>query len=161
MHRLLPDADRQETLPRRLLPAGETTVVRPAALRAALLAGSATCVALALLWGDPAAVLARDPDLGLLLRGMAAIKFTLVAGGLAALLWRFGRPIGTPMALGYLAAAFAWSGAATLIWQLSALAAASLVFHVGTLSLLLLAWRDGGREGGGLLRRAAHRRREG
>jgi hypothetical protein len=92
--------------------------------------------------GDPAELQAADPELAWLLRGMAAIKAVLVAGALCALWWRFRWEIPGGLATGYLAGAWLITGATVMIWQLTAIGAAAVAFHMGEITLLLLAWRD-------------------
>ena len=118
--------------------------VLPAPMRALLLAG---CVASAAAVGwlaDPAAVLQADPELARLLRGMALIKAAVVLAAIGVLLWRFGGPTTPRTASAYLAGAWMLCGASLLIWQLSAIAFAALLFHTGVLLLLVAAWRDRG-----------------
>ena len=151
MHRLLPE-DRQQRAVSVRLPAGTAAVPATARWRLALLGGVAAAMIIAVVVGDPAPLLQADPELGRLLRSMAAIKFSLVAAALVILWWRMGKPLQGSLATGYLAATWALAGAATLIWQLSLLAPASIVFHTATLSLLVLSWRDSDRPGGMLFR---------
>ena len=125
-------------------PVAAASVASPSSRRALLLAACAVTVGAAATIGDPAPALRADGELAFLLRGMACIKALIVLAALAALLWRFGQPIGTPLALGYTAAAALSAGAAMLVWQLSWVGAAAGAFHVGELAMLLLAWRDGG-----------------
>jgi hypothetical protein len=105
-------------------------------------AGCAIAAAISLAIGNPAELLAADPELSLLLRGMAVIKAILVAAGLSALWWRFRWPVSIRLAAGYLAGAWLVTGATIMIWQLTTIAAAAVVFHVGEVTLLVLAWRD-------------------
>lgn len=112
--------------------------------RLMLFAACALAVGAAAAIGDPGHALQADADLALLLRGMACIKALIVLAALAVLAWRFGQPIGTPLALAYTVAAALAAGAAMLVWQLSWIGMAAGAFHVGELALLLLAWRDGG-----------------
>jgi hypothetical protein len=108
-----------------------------------LLVGSVLAAGVGLVLGDPTSLLARDPELGLLLRAMALIKAVLVAVAMAAIVWRLRRPASTPVTLAYVAGAWAMSFATALIWQLTVIPGAALLFHVGEIGLLLLAWRDG------------------
>jgi hypothetical protein len=112
-------------------------------LRLALVGSCIAAVVLpALLAADLAATRPAEPQLELLLRGMAAIKLLLVAGSAALLWWRFGRPIATPMAAAYLAGAAIAACAPVLIWQLKLIVPAAILFHAGELVLLCAAWRD-------------------
>jgi hypothetical protein len=112
------------------------------ALATALLAGNLLAVAAVLASAHPDAHLLADPELARLLRGMALIKVAIVSPMLALLAWRLHSPLAPRMAIGYALAACAMSTATALIWQLSAIAPAALLFHGGALTLILLAWRD-------------------
>ena len=92
--------------------------------------------------GDPDVLRAADPELAFLLRGMALVKGALVLAGLGVLWWRFQWPLSTGTAVGYLSGAWLASGAAVMIWQLTFIAQAALLFHVGEIALLVLAWGD-------------------
>lgn len=113
-----------------------------AVLRATLLAGCAASVAAAAWVGRPESVLATDPELARLLRGMALIKAMMVATALALLLWRFGRPISSAYAGAYMAGAWLAAAGSMGIWQLTHIPAAAIGFHVGEIAFLVLAWRD-------------------
>jgi hypothetical protein len=107
-----------------------------------LLAGCIASAAVAMWAGDPAGFVRADPELALLLRGMAAIKAALVLAAVAVLWWRLGHPIAPPTTAAYLAGAWLATGATLLVWQLTLIPLAALVFHVGELTLLFVAWRD-------------------
>jgi hypothetical protein len=77
-----------------------------------------------------------------LLRGMAMIKGFLATAAVGALLWRFGHPLSTRMAVVYLGGAWLAAGAAMLVWQLTLIPLAALVFHLGEITMLVTAWRD-------------------
>ncbi|MEM8609849.1 MAG: hypothetical protein AAGF92_22320 [Myxococcota bacterium] len=111
-------------------------------LGALLLGGCALAMMVAAAMGRPEPLLQADPELARLLRGMALIKVGLVVAALAALLWRFGRPLSNGLTGAYLAGAWAAAGACMLIWQLEFLRTAVVTFHLGELTLLLAAWRD-------------------
>ena len=117
-------------------------VATPVRLRAALCLGVALAAVVGLVLGDPAPRLAADPELALLLRGMAGIKAVLLLGALALLAWRFARPVPTSFAAIYLAGACIMAGATALIWQLTALPLAAVAFHAAEISVLVAAWRD-------------------
>ena len=93
---------------------------------------------------DPAAGAGVEPELVLLLRGMAVLKAGLALAAVALAFWRFGRPVSTRAAAGYVVGVAALVAASVLIWCLSSIAAAAIVFHAAALGLLVLAWRDGG-----------------
>jgi hypothetical protein len=123
-------------------PGTATVPFGPRGQRTLLLAGCALAALVAWVAGDPSSLEAADPELAFLLRGMALIKGAIVAAGLAVLWWRFGWPLSHGMAAGYLAGAWLAAGAAMMIWQLTLIAPAALLFHVGEFALLVLAWRD-------------------
>jgi hypothetical protein len=101
---------------------------------------TATIVALL----EPAPQWGRDVELAQLLRGMGAIKALLTLGALAAIWWRLGRPVSRPQASAYLVGGWSLVLANALIWELTAIGAASALYHMATLGLLVLAWRDPG-----------------
>lgn len=115
---------------------------RTATLRVVLLAGGFLAALGAFALGNPADLQAGDPELGRLLRAMALIKGTLVAGALSVLWWRFRWPVGIGLGAGYLVGAWLITGATIMIWQLTAIAAAAVAFHLGEITLLVLAWHD-------------------
>ena len=82
--------------------------------------------------------------MGRLLQGMTLIKAAIALAAVALLLWRFGWPVGQPAALAYVIAAALMAGSSMLTWQLSNIALAATLFHLGALMLLLLGWRDDG-----------------
>jgi hypothetical protein len=114
----------------------------PLALRLGLLLGCAVSVLLAAWLAAPASALRADPELVFLLRGMALIKAALVLAAVGVLCWRFGQPVLPRVAGAYLAGAWLTAGATMLVWQLSLIPLAALVFHVGEFMLLWVAWRD-------------------
>ena len=113
-------------------------------MRALLLAGCVASAAAAGWLADPAPVLQADPELARLLRGMALIKAAFMLAAVGVLLWRFGRPMTPTTAGAYLAGTWMVCGASLLIWYLSAIPFAALLFHSGALLLLVAAWRDRG-----------------
>jgi hypothetical protein len=115
-------------------------------LRTLLIGGAALAVGVTAVSGDPAAYLRADPALGTLLRGMGAIKALLTAAAVAALLWRFARPVGRREAALYLAGAWCMAAASMLVWRLSHIGMGALVFHAGELTLLFTAWQEHRRE---------------
>jgi hypothetical protein len=75
---------------------------------------------------------------------MAVIKACLVAAAVGVLLWRLGQSLPQRTAKAYLVASWLLAGATMLIWQLSFIPLAALVFHAGMFMLLFAAWRDQG-----------------
>lgn len=114
-----------------------------AVLRVALVLGCVASLALAAWVGEPAQYLAQDFELARLLRGMAIIKACLVLAAACLLVWRFGRPTPPRVAGAYLIGIWLVAGASMLIWQLTLIPLAALVFHAGELMLLVVAWLDG------------------
>ena len=110
-------------------------------LRAALVAGCAISIGIAMYLGDPSS-LTHDPALARLLRGMALIKGVMALAAVAAVLWRFGRPASAVAAAGYLVGSWVLVGSTTLVWQLSWIPAAAVLFHAAGLSMLLVSWRE-------------------
>jgi hypothetical protein len=128
-------------------PPRPATTAKPAAAvgtRARIaLSGSCAVAALAgFALGDPAPRMAADPEIAFLLRGMAAIKVALVLGAIALIAWRLRRPVSPRCAAVYVVGAAVMAGATALIWQLTALPAAAVAFHIAEIALLVTAWRD-------------------
>ena len=85
-----------------------------------------------------------EPNLILLLRFMAAMKFAGVVGAVALVAWRLSRPAHRGVALCYVGAVTTMALAPGLIWSLAHVGLAAGLFHVGLLGFLMLAWRDEG-----------------
>lgn len=128
-------------LPRSSAYAGSPTS-RRLRLGGILLGGCVLAVLAASAAGRPEPLLQADPELARLLRGMALIKAAIVVAALAALVWRFGRPLSNGLTGAYLAGAWAAAAACMLIWQLEFTGTAVFTFHLGELTLLAAAWRD-------------------
>lgn len=111
-------------------------------MRIGLLAGCAVAVALAAWAGEPSAYLQADPALARLLRGMALIKGLIATGAVGAVFWRLGWSVSSSAAACYLLSSWALTGATVLIWQLSFILPAALLFHAAALSMLLMSWRE-------------------
>jgi hypothetical protein len=106
--------------------------------------GIAIAVGIAAWLGDPGGYLHADPALARLLRGMALIKGMIAIAAVSAVFWRLARPLSKAASATYLIASWALAGSTLLIWQLSYIVPAALLFHAAALSLLLVSWR--GRE---------------
>ncbi len=104
------------------------------------MAGCAIAMGIVLYLGDPNSF--PDPALARLLRGMALIKGLISMAAVAAVLWRFGRPVSKPAAAGYLVGSWFLVGSTMLIWQLTWIAAAAILFHAAAVSMLLVSWRE-------------------
>ncbi len=89
-----------------------------------------------------------DPELALLIRGMAGIKALIVVALLAALSWRTRWHLSRPLWAAYAMGAWGMAFATLLIWQAAFIGAAAVFFHVAELAVLVLAWRDGRRSFG-------------
>ncbi|MEO8280035.1 MAG: hypothetical protein ABI564_10110 [Ideonella sp.] len=119
----------------------------PRLLRFWLLLGCAASVAVAAIVGEPSSLLKADPELATLLRGMAVLKALMVSAGLGLLCWRFAHPATPRTAALYVVTAWLVTGATVLIWQLTWLPLAALVFHVAGITALLVALADRNSEG--------------
>lgn len=86
---------------------------------------------------------AIDPELSLLIRGMAGIKAMMVLALLAALTWRTRWPLPPPLWSAYTLGAWGMAFATVLIWHYTFIAAAAVFFHAAELLVLVLAWQDG------------------
>ena len=111
-------------------------------LRAALLAGCAAALGLAAWAGNPADYLQADPALARLLRGMALLKGLIAIAAVGAVFWRFGWRVSKPAAASYLVASWVLAAATMMIWQLSCILPAALLFHAAAISLLWVGWRE-------------------
>lgn len=87
---------------------------------------------------------AFESTLLLLLRFMAAMKFLAVLGAAGAVHWRLMAPIEGRLGAAYGAALLVMAVAPGLIWSLGGIALGALLFHVGLLTFLYLAWKDDG-----------------
>jgi hypothetical protein len=111
-------------------------------LRSGLVLGCAFAIGIAAWLGDPSGYLQADPALARLLRGMAIIKGMIALAAVGAVFWRLGWPVSKAGAGAYLGCAWVLSGSTMIIWQLSFIVPAALLFHAAALSLLLVSFRD-------------------
>jgi hypothetical protein len=111
-------------------------------LRTLLVAGCVLSVCVALCYGDPAGYLQSDPALARLLRGMALIKGAIGMAAIALVLWRYGWPISRAAAVSYALGCAVLAGCSALIWQLTWIAPAAVLFHAGLIGMLILGWRE-------------------
>lgn len=111
-------------------------------LRGGLVLGCVLAIGVTAWLGNPGGYLHADPALARLLRAMALIKGIIAIAAAAAVFWRLAWPVSKAVAAGYLVACWAISGSTMLIWQLSYIVPAALLFHAAGLSLLLLSWRE-------------------
>ncbi len=121
------------------LRSGSRSLAWRVALATACIVAGLAAAALA----GPTAIAGVEPELVFLLRGMAVLKAGLALAAVALSFWRLGRPVSTRAAAGYVVGVSSLVAASVLIWFLSFIAAAAIVFHVGALGLLMLAWREG------------------
>ena len=120
----------------------ERRFVSTRGLNAALIAGCAIAIGIAGYVGDPIGFTQADPALARLLRGMALIKGVIATAIVAAVWWRFGRPVSTMAAPIYLLGSWILMGSTMLIWQLSWIPLAAILFHAAALSMLLASLRE-------------------
>lgn len=119
-----------------------TGLSTPLFRRGALLVFCSASVALAAALGHPDAAILGDPQLAFLLRGMAALKALMVLAAAAVCFWRLGRPTPFRTAAVYVVGSAALAGASMLIWRLSSIPLAAVVFHLAGFAILVAAWRD-------------------
>jgi hypothetical protein len=113
-----------------------------AVMRTALVVGSV--VAAVVTWFVASGVgQAAEPELAVLLRGMAAIKGLLALGAAGLVWWRLGQPVSGQAAVAYIACTWALFAATVLIWQLAFILAAAVLFHAAGLVGLVVAMREG------------------
>ena len=91
---------------------------------------------------DPARLLAADPELARVLRFMAAVKGGVALVALTLLGLRLGGPVAPARAIGYLLAGAGLAAAPTLIWQLTWIGSAAILFYASMSVLVMLGWRD-------------------
>jgi hypothetical protein len=113
----------------------------PETWRIALLAAGALAFGVAFTLGQGTTGTA-DPDLSALLRGMAMLKAAMTAAGAGILWWRLSRPISTSLAAAYVACVTAASAATGLVWTMSCLWAATILFHGALIAFLIMGLRD-------------------
>jgi hypothetical protein len=116
---------------------------RELVLRLALIAGLIVVMGLAAALAIPSAYSTAETELVRLLRRMALVKAGIAVVAVALVLWRLGQPVSPAAAFGYLLGVWALGGASVLIWHLSFIPAAALIFYAGVFGLLVLAWREG------------------
>jgi hypothetical protein len=113
-------------------------------LRTGLVLGCAIAIGMAAWLGHPAAYLNADPALARLLRGMALIKGMIALAIVCAVCWRLAWPIDKRAGAAYLIGSWAVAGSTMLIWQLSYIVPAAVLFHAAALSLFWVSWRECG-----------------
>jgi len=111
-------------------------------LRGGLVSGCVLAIGTAAWLGDPSGYLQADPALARLIRGMAFIKGMIAIAVLGAVFWRLAWPVGRTAGALYLVSSWALAGSTMIIWQLSYIVPAALLFHAAALSLLLVSWRE-------------------
>jgi hypothetical protein len=113
----------------------------------AMLVGAVVAGAALAAYATPAGEAARaahaaGPDLTRLLRAMAALKLTFVAGMLAAIAWRLAVPAAAWRVACYGVAGAAMAAGPVLIWDMAHVGLGALLVHGGLLAGVLLLWRD-------------------
>ncbi len=111
-------------------------------LRIGLVVGCLLALGIAAWLAVPSDLMQADPALARVLRGMALIKGVVAVGAASAVFWRLSWPISGAVAGVYLVSTWMLAGAAMLIWQLSSIALAALVFHAALVSMLVVGWRE-------------------
>jgi hypothetical protein len=111
-------------------------------LRGGLVSGCAIAIGIAAWLGDPSAYFNADPALARLLRGMALIKGMIALAIVCAVFWRLAWPVTKTAGAAYLLSSWAVAASTMLLWQLSYIVPAALLFHVAALFLLWLRWRE-------------------
>jgi len=111
-------------------------------LRAVVIVACALAIGAAAWFGDPSGYLQADPALARLLRGMALIKGAAVIAAVGAVLWRFGFPVSKPVALAYALGSGVLAGSTMLIWKLTLIPFAAVLFHASALAMLIVGWRE-------------------
>jgi hypothetical protein len=111
-------------------------------LRGGLVLGCTSAIGIAAWLGDPSGYLLADPALARLLRGMALIKGMIAIAAVGAVFWRLAWPVSKIGAATYLISSWVLAGSTMLVWQLSYIVPAALLFHAAALSLLLISWRE-------------------
>lgn len=112
------------------------------ALRSGLVLGCLMTIGIAAWLGDPSGYLHADPALARLLRAMALIKAAIAIAATAAVFWRLAWPVATPVAASYLVGCWVIAGSTMLVWQLSYIVPAALLFHSAALCLIWVSWRE-------------------
>ncbi len=120
----------------------ETPLSQPIMWRLGLIGSCLAATLTAWLAGDPTAYLQADPDLALVLRGMALIKAALVVAAMIVVLWRYAWPLPARLSTAYLLGVTMMTFSSMTIWQLSHLVGASVLFHLGIFLLLGSAYLD-------------------
>lgn len=137
-----------------------TPRVRPGARVAHALAVVLAVAAAHLASSDAAP--AADPDLALLMRGMALTKALMALAALGLVGWRLRvGAVRVPVLLGLVAASAMLAAGPVLMWHVAHLGTAAGVFHGGLLLLLVVAWADRRATGEALARLVEARRRAG
>ncbi|MFN2287967.1 MAG: hypothetical protein ABR578_06495 [Chromatocurvus sp.] len=122
--------------------AGLTPVWRLLSLpapRTTLVAGLLVAVAAGLIVSRGAAGYASDAELALLLRFMGIIKLATAAAAAGLVAWRLKSPLSRRLRLVAIVACWCLAMGATLITSLAYLIPALALFHVGLLSLIVVA----------------------
>lgn len=115
---------------------------RRAALHFAVFAAAAAGILVGRAYAPDAGAPGMEQSLVALLRFMAVLKAATALAMLALTHWRLTRPARPGLAFAYGAATALAAAAPGLIWSLSTVALGAVLFHIGLVTFLLLAWRD-------------------
>ena len=89
-----------------------------------------------------ATVIAVEPELTRLLRGMAVLKFLIASEAIATVFWRLSAPVSSVRFFAYAAACGAMVVGPALIWSIAHVIIGALLFYMGLVSATLVLWRD-------------------
>ncbi len=104
--------------------------------------GSVFAVAVPIAWSGAAPSAPIAADLARLRRMMALLKAAIAIVAMGVVWWCFQFPTRPRLALGYVASSWLMAAGSVVMWQLTHLIAAAVVFHVGLALVLLSGWRD-------------------
>ena len=111
--------------------------------RIVLVAGLLVAIAVGLIVSRGAVAYAGDAELALLLRFMGVIKLLTAAAAANLLMWRLKSPLSPRLCRVAIGACWCLAMGATLITSLAYLMPAIILFHVGLLSLIVVALLEG------------------
>ncbi|MFN2330024.1 MAG: hypothetical protein ABR612_14000 [Chromatocurvus sp.] len=111
--------------------------------RTVLVAGLLVAIAGGLIVSRGAVAYAGDAELALLLRFMGVIKLLTAAAAASLLMWRLKSPLSPRLCRVAIVACWCLAMGATLITSLAYLMPAIILFHVGLLSLIVVALLEG------------------
>ena len=126
--------------------AEKVTTFGPSSRRIAVAATAGLAFVGGLLATDPSetshAIARFGPELGQLLRFMAAVKALIALANVGVLSWRMTLPTAFPRFTLYVIAAAAVAAGPGLIWGLVHVVLGAILLHAGLAACLVLLWRD-------------------